>query len=153
MLPANENLRKIIHVDMDCFYAAIEIRDNPSLKDKPIAVGGDPESRGVLCTSNYIARKYGVRSAMPTATALRLCKDLVVLPVNMAKYKEVAKAVHAIFCEYSDLVEPLSLDEAYIDVTNSSECKGSATLIAQEIRHKIFIKESLTASAGVAPNK
>lgn len=153
MLPANENLRKIIHVDMDCFYAAIEIRDNPSLKDKPIAVGGEPGSRGVLCTSNYIARQYGVRSAMPTSTALRLCKDLVVLPVNMTKYKEVAKNIHAIFHEYSELVEPLSLDEAYIDVTDSKYCKGSATLIAQEIRHKIYVSENLTASAGIAPNK
>ena len=81
MSSSNEKSRKIIHVDMDCFYAAIEIRDNPSLKDKPIAVGGDAESRGVLCTSNYVARQYGVRSAMPTATALRLCKDLIVLPV------------------------------------------------------------------------
>src|SRR5471030_2174439 len=108
-------VRKIIHVDMDCFYAAIEIRDNPSLKDKPIAVGGDAENRGVLCTSNYIARQYGVRSAMPTATALRLCKDLVLVPVDMAKYKKVAARIHDIFREYSTLVEPLALDEAYID--------------------------------------
>ncbi len=138
---------------MDCFYAAIEIRDNPALADKPVAIGGSAEKRGVLCTSNYIARQYGVRSAMATATALRLCKDLVLLPVNMAKYREVAKKIHHLFRQYSEQVEPLALDEAYIDVTHSSHCKGSATLIAQEIRQKIWESEQLTASAGVAPNK
>lgn len=145
--------RKIIHVDMDCFYAAIEIRDNPSLADKPVAVGGSADQRGVLCTSNYIARQYGVRSAMPTATALRLCKDLVLIPVNMAKYKSVAARIHEIFHQYTALVEPLSLDEAYLDVSDVQHCKGSATLIAQEIRQRIFATEKLTASAGVAPNK
>lgn len=145
--------RKIIHIDMDCFYAAIEIRDNPSLADKPVAVGGTASDRGVLCTSNYIARQYGVRSAMATSKALQLCKDLVLLPVNMSKYKEVARRIHQIFQEFTEQVEPLSLDEAYLDVSNSSHCKGSATLIAQEIRKRIWEKEQLTASAGVAPNK
>ncbi len=146
-------MKKIIHIDMDCFYAAIEMKDNPSLKNKPIAVGASPQERGVLCTSNYIARQYGVKSAMPTATAYRLCPELILLPVNMAKYKEVAKRIHRIFHEVTPLVEPLSLDEAYLDVTNSPYCRGSATLIAQMIRERILEREELTASAGVAPNK
>lgn len=145
--------RKIIHVDMDCFYAAIEIRDNPSLSDKPVAVGAASDQRGVICTSNYIARQYGIKSAMPTATAMRLCKNLVLLPVNMAKYKKAAANIHQIFKNYTDLVEPLSLDEAYLDVTGSPYCKGSATFIAQAIRHEIWEAEHLIASAGVAPNK
>jgi DNA polymerase-4 len=146
--------RKIIHVDMDCFYAAIEIRDNPALANLPVAVGGSHEDRrGVLCTCNYVARKFGVRSAMATAQAYRLCPDLIVLPVNMAKYKDAAKIIHAIFREYTPLVEPLSLDEAYLDVSGSSFCQGSATLIAKEIREKIFARVNITASAGVAPNK
>jgi DNA polymerase IV len=145
--------RKIIHVDMDCFYAAIEIRDNPALANKPVAVGGAPDKRGVICTCNYVARKYGVHSAMATASAYRRCRDLIVLPVNIAKYKQVAKRIHAIFREFTDLVEPLSLDEAYLDVTDAMHCRGSATLIAKEIRKRIWDVENLTASAGVAPNK
>lgn len=145
--------RKIIHVDMDCFYAAVEIRDNPSLADKPVAVGASPKQRGVLCTCNYIARKYGIHSAMPTAMAYRLCKDLIVLPVNMIKYRQVAKNIHAIFHEFTELVEPLSLDEAYLDVSNTIHYQSSATLIAQAIRAKIWDTEKLTASAGVASNK
>src|SRR3990172_8905480 len=111
--------RKIIHVDMDCFYAAIEIRDNPSLQDKPVAVGGSVDKRGVICTCNYIAREYGVRSAMSTARAYQLCKDIIVLPVDMPKYRQVAKKIHHIFHEFTDRVEPLALDEAYLDVSNS----------------------------------
>jgi DNA polymerase-4 len=145
--------RKIIHVDMDCFYAAVEIRDDPTLQTLPVAVGGHSTQRGVLCTCNYIAREYGIRSAMPTAHALRLCKDLVVIPVNMQKYRDAAKIIHNIFREFTDLVEPLSLDEAYLDVTNSPHCQGSATLIAKEIRQRIFAEVNITASAGVAPNK
>lgn len=150
---ALENPRKIIHIDMDCFYAAIEIRDNPSLANKPIAVGGLPTKRGVICTCNYIARKYGVHSAMPTAIAYRHCPSLHLLPVNMPKYKQVAKKIHAIFREFTDLVEPLSLDEAYLDVTNSTHYHGSATLIAKAIRERIWQEEKLIASAGIAPNK
>lgn len=146
-------MRKIIHVDMDCFYAAIEIRDNPALVDKPVAVGASPNERGVITTCNYIARQYGVRSAMATGMAYRLCKNLIVLPVNMSKYRQVAQRVHAVFREFTDLVEPLSLDEAYLDVTNSPHCQGSATLIARAIRARIWETEKLTASAGVAPNK
>ncbi len=148
-----ENSRKIIHVDMDCFYAAIEIRDNPALTGKPVAVGGSPDKRGVICTCNYAARKFGVHSAMATATAFRHCKDLILLPVDMPKYKQVAKQIHAIFREYTDLVEPLALDEAYLDVTDSNHHAGSATLIAKAIRQQILQEEKLTASAGVAPNK
>ncbi len=146
-------LRKIIHIDMDCFYAAIEIRDNPALANKPVAVGGPAEERSVLCTCNYIARKFGVRSAMATAYAKRLCPDLIVLPVNMNKYREASDFIHEVFSEYTALVEPLSLDEAYLDVSNSKHCQGSATWIATEIRKKIWETVQLTASAGVAPNK
>lgn len=145
--------RKIIHIDMDCFYAAIEIRDNPLLNNKPVAVGGLANQRGVLCTCNYIARQYGVHSAMPTAVAQRLCPDLIVLPVNMPKYKEVSQSINSIFRQFTDLVEPLSLDEAFLDVTHSSHCQGSATYIAQALRETIVKQHQLTASAGVAPNK
>lgn len=145
--------RKIIHVDMDCFYVAVEIRDNPSLENKPVAVGGAADQRGVLCTCNYIARQYGIRSAMATAYAYRLCHDLIVLPVNMNKYRETAKIIHGIFREFTDLIEPLSLDEAYLDVTNSPLFNGSATLIANEIRKRIVDTVKITASAGAAPNK
>jgi DNA polymerase-4 len=145
--------RKIIHVDMDCFYAAIEIRDNPALQNKPVAVGGSSDRRGVLCTCNYIAREYGVRSAMPTGLAYKLCADLIVVPVNMQKYKEAAKVIHHIFSQYTDLVEPLSLDEAFLDVSLSTQFDGSATLIAKDIQQKIKSTLDLTASAGVAPNK
>lgn len=148
-----EKQRKIIHVDMDCFYAAIEIRDNPSLIGKPVAVGGSPDNRGVICTCNYVAREYGIHSAMSTAKAYRCCSDLILLPVNMSKYRQAAKRIHAIFREFTDLVEPLSLDEAYLDVTNSSYFHGSATWIAKAIRDKIRQEEKLTASAGVSSNK
>lgn len=144
--------QKIIHIDMDCFYAAVEIRDNPKLSSQPVAVGGSGE-RGVLCTCNYLARSYGVRSAMSNKIALQKCPDLLILPVNMAKYKDVSKSIQQIFYEFSDLVEPLSLDEAYIDVTDNQYFSNSATLIADEIRRQIWQKENLTASAGVAPNK
>ena len=138
---------------MDCFYAAVEIRDNPSLANLPVAVGGSPEERGVLCTCNYVARKFKIRSAMSTAYAKRLCPELIVLPVNMNKYREVAHTIHAIFREFTPLVEPLSLDEAYLDVTDSPHHQGSATLIAKEIRQKIWDSVKLTASAGVSSNK
>ncbi|WP_407927631.1 DNA polymerase IV [Legionella fallonii] len=145
--------RKIIHIDMDCFYAAIEIRDNPLLNNKPVAVGGSANQRGVLCTCNYIARQFGIHSAMPTAKAYRLCPSLIVLPVNMSKYREVSLSIKNIFHQFTDLVEPLALDEAFLDVTNSPHCQGSATLMAQAIQKKIFTEHQLTASAGVAPNK
>ena len=145
--------RKIIHIDMDCFYAAVEMRENPSLKDKPIAVGGSPQQRGVLATCNYPARKFGLHSAMATAQALKLCPNLILLPVNMPLYKQVSAQIHQIFQRYTDIIEPLSLDEAYLDVTDCEKCLGSATWIAQEIRQAILTETQLTASAGVAPLK
>ena len=145
--------KKIIHIDMDCFFAAIEMRDNPKLKDLPVAIGGKPGTRSVICTANYMARKFGVHSALSSDVAARRCKDLIFIKPNIAKYKETSKVIQEIFHEYSELVEPLSLDEAYIDVTHSHLHGGSATLIAKEIQEKIFEKTSLTASAGVAPNK
>ncbi|OCQ51616.1 DNA polymerase IV [Photorhabdus australis subsp. thailandensis] len=146
-------MRKIIHIDMDCFYAAIEMRDNPSLRHVPIAVGGSADKRGVISTANYPARRFGVRSAMSTAMALKLCPQLKVLPGRMALYKEVSLHIRQIFSRYTQWIEPLSLDEAYLDVTNSHYCYGSATLIAQEIRQSIFDELQLTASAGIAPVK
>lgn len=145
--------RKIIHIDMDCFYAAVEMRDNPELQGKPVAVGGSSTGRGVLTTANYEARKFGVRSAMPTATALRKCPNLVLVPVSMDKYRDASKAIQQIFAEYSDKIEPLSLDEAFIDVTDCERCGGSATLIAEEIRQRIWDAQQLTASAGISVNK
>lgn len=145
--------RKIIHIDMDCFYASIEMRENPALKDKPVAVGGSATQRGVLATCNYKAREFGLHSAMPTAQALKRCPDLVLLPVNMALYKQVSQQIHQIFRRYTEIIEPLSLDEAYLDVTDCSKCSGSATWIAQEIRQAIWNELNLTASAGVAPLK
>jgi len=145
--------RKIIHIDMDCFYAAIEMRDNPALIGKPVAVGGLSNQRGVLCTCNYEARKYGLHSAMPTAKALKLCPNLVLMPVDMAKYKTVSQEIGKIFQNHTEIVEFLSLDEAFLDVTKSTLYRGSATLIAEAIRREIKNKQGLTASAGVAPNK
>lgn len=146
-------MRKIIHVDMDCFFAAVEMRDDPSLRDIPIAIGGSRVQRGVISTANYPARKYGVRSAMPTATALRLCPHLKLLPGRFDAYKEASQQIRAIFTRYTPLIEPLSLDEAYLDVTDSEHCQGSATLMAQAIRAEILRETGLTASAGIAPIK
>ena len=145
--------RKIIHCDADCFFVAIEIRDDPSLCGRPVAVGGSTDRRGVISTCNYEARAYGVGSAMATATAKRLCPELIVLPQNMDKYRMAATQVRAIFSDYSELIEPLSLDEAFIDVSNSKACHGSATLIAEEILQRVKDAVGITVSAGVAPNK
>lgn len=146
-------VRKIIHLDCDCFYAAVEMRDNPSLKDKPVAVGGRPELRGVIATCNYIARKFGIHSAMATAQAISRCPSLVLIAPNMDKYGNVSRQIMDIYHHYTDLVEPLSLDEAYLDVTNAPFHQGSATRIAQEIRQKVVSEIGITVSAGVAPNK
>jgi DNA polymerase-4 len=145
--------RKIIHVDMDCFYAAVEMKHNPKLKGKPLGVGGPPESRSVLCTASYEARKFGVRSAMPSSTAKRLCPQLILVPPNFELYKQESYAVREIFGRFTNKIEPLSLDEAYLDVSDSVHCRGSATLIAKEIRAAIEKELRLTASAGIAPNK
>ncbi|KHA60077.1 DNA polymerase IV [Vibrio variabilis] len=150
---SEETIRKIIHVDMDCFYAAVEMRDNPSYRGRPLAVGGHEKQRGVLSTCNYEARKFGIRSAMPTARALQLCPHLLVLPGRMQVYKQVSQHIREIFSRYTSLIEPLSLDEAFLDVTHSQQCRGSATLIAEAIRRDIFEELQLTASAGIAPVK
>lgn len=138
---------------MDCFYAAVEIRDQPHLAQDPVAVGGKASGRGVLTTCNYIAREFGLHSAMPAAQALKLCPDLVLLPVRMELYRETSREIHKIFKRYTELIEPLSLDEAYLDVSQSSLHRGSATLIAQDIRQVISSEQQLTASAGIASNK
>ncbi|MAD77187.1 MAG: DNA polymerase IV [Rheinheimera sp.] len=145
--------RKIIHIDMDCFFAAVEMRDNPMLAAIPLAIGGSRSSRGVIATCNYPARAFGVRSAMPTGQALKLCPQLHLMAGNMEKYKTVSRQIRAIFHRYSDVVEPLSLDEAFLDVSNSQHFGGSATRIADDIRRVILAETGLTASAGVAPNK
>ncbi|PQO91905.1 DNA polymerase IV [Massilia phosphatilytica] len=149
----NAPVRKIIHCDCDCFYASVEMRDDPSLRGRPLAVGGRAEQRGVVATCNYEARRYGIHSAMATAQAVKLCPDLILIPPNMEKYRVASRQIMDIYRDYTDLVEPLSLDEAYLDVTSSPHCKGSATLIAQEIRRRIHETVGITASAGVAPNK
>lgn len=144
--------RKIIHIDMDAFYASVEQLDNPELRGKPLAVGGS-EIRGVVSAASYEARKYGVRSAMSGVQAKRNCPDLIFVRPRFDRYKEISKHIRKIFYEYTDLVEPLSLDEAYLDVTQNKKGNPSATLIAQEIRKRIFDELGLTASAGISVNK
>ncbi|NUN05562.1 MAG: DNA polymerase IV [Bdellovibrio sp.] len=146
-------MKKIIHVDMDCFYAAVEVKYNPELMGKPLGIGGPPNSRSVLCTASYEARKFGVRSAMPSSQAVRLCPQLVLVPPHFDLYKTESRKVREILERFTNKIEPLSLDEAYLDVSDCQQFGGSATLIAQEIRRLIFTELNLTASAGVAPNK
>ena len=148
---ANTN-RKIIHIDMDAFFASVEQRDNPELQGKPVAVGGKG-NRGVIAAASYEARKYGVRSAMPSKIAIRKCPHLIFAGSDFKKYKEVSNQIREIFLEYTDLVEPLSLDEAFLDVTENKINLPSATLIAKQIKKKIKEKTRLTASAGVSYNK
>ena len=145
-------LRKIIHVDMDAFYASVEQMDNPELKGKPIAVGGS-EVRGVVSAASYEARKFGVRSAVSGVQAKKMCPDLIFVRPRFDRYKEISKKIRKIFHDYTDLVEPLSLDEAYLDVTQNKKGNPSASLIAQEIRQRIFEEVGLTASAGISINK
>lgn len=145
--------RKIIHIDADCFYAAIEMRDNPRLQGRAVAVGGSADRRGVIATCNYEARSWGVHSAMPTARALKLCPDLEVIKPRMDAYKEASRQIHSILHDYTDCIEPLSLDEAFLDVSDCTLCSGSATLIAKEIRSRVWQELRLIVSAGVAPNK
>src|SRR5436190_2109652 len=149
---AEPEIRKIIHLDMDAFYASVEQRDDPSLRGKPVAVGGSRE-RGVVMAASYEARQYGVRSAMPSATARRLCAELVFAKPRFEVYKEVSRQIRAIFLEYTPLVEPLSLDEAYLDVTTNLRNMPLASEIAREIRARILETTGLTASAGVSYNK
>lgn len=146
-------MRKVIHCDADCFFVALEVRDDHDLRGIPVAVGGDPGRRGVVSTCNYEARAFGVRSAMASAHAKRLCPQLIILPHNSLKYREASAEMRRIFLDYTDNVEPLSLDEAYLDVTATHHCLGSATLIAKEIRRRIEREVGITVSAGVAVNK
>lgn len=145
--------RKIIHVDCDCFYAAVEVRDDPRLRGRPVAVGGDPNRRGVIATCNYPAREFGVHSAMASSQALRLCPELVILPPDFDKYRRVSAQVQEIFRAFTPLIEPLSLDEAFLDVTDTPLHSNSATRIAEAIRQRVRETLRITVSAGAAPNK
>lgn len=151
-MPNDLPIRKIIHVDMDAFYASVAQLDNPELIGKPIAVGGG-SARGVISAASYEARKFGVRSAMSGRLAEKLCPDLIFVKTDFERYKEISQKVRSIFFEYTDLVEPLSLDEAYLDVTKNKKGNPSASLIAKEIRQQIFEKTGLHASAGISINK
>src|SRR6187431_1437665 len=144
--------RKIIHIDMDAFYASVEQMDNPELRGKPIAVGG-AENRGVVSAASYEARKFGVRSAISGFLAKKNCPELIFVRPRFDRYKEISQKIHKIFREYTDLVEPLSLDEAYLDVTKNKKGNPSASLLAEEIRTRILNEVGLTASAGISVNK
>lgn len=148
----NTLLRKIVHVDMDAFYASVEQRDAPALRGRPVVVAWRG-ARSVVCAASYEARRFGVRSAMPAVTAERLCPQAVFVPPDFARYKAVSRQVHGIFARYTDLIEPLSLDEAYLDLTEPKQPLASATAGAEAIRAAIRAETGLTASAGVAPNK
>ncbi len=145
--------KKIIHIDMDAFFAAVEQRDHPEYQNKPLIVGGKPDSRGVVATCSYQARKYGIHSAMPSSQAYRLCPQAIFVKPHFEAYKEASQIIRQIFAEHTDLFEPLSLDEAYLDVSQSNIHQGSATLIAKEIKKTIFAKTQLVASAGISYNK
>jgi DNA polymerase-4 len=151
MSELNSN-RKIIHIDMDAFYASVEQMDNPELIGKPIAVGGS-ENRGVVSAASYEARKFGVRSAISGVMAKKYCPELIFVSPRFDRYKEISAQIHKIFRDYTDLIEPLSLDEAYLDVTQNKKGNPSASLLAQEIRNRIFNEVGLTASAGISINK
>lgn len=146
-------LRQIIHVDMDAFYASVEQRDHPELRGKAVIVGGDPKARGVVSAASYEVRTFGVHSAMPTAQALRLCPHAILLPVRMARYAEVSRTIRGIFEQYTPLVEPISLDEAFLDVTGSTDLFGDAETIGRAVKQQIKEQTQLTASVGIAPNK
>jgi DNA polymerase IV len=145
--------RRILHVDMDAFYASVEQRDNPALRGRPLAVGGQPNQRGVVAAASYEARAFGVHSAISMAKAVRLCPTLTIVPPDFSRYKAASNAVFAIFREVTPLVEPLSLDEAYLDVTENAWAEPLATPVARKLKARILAETGLTASAGVAPNK
>lgn len=145
--------RKIVHVDMDAFYASIEQRDDPSLRHRPVVVGGKPDSRGVVAACSYEARVFGIRSAMPCSQAWRLCPQTVFVPPRFEVYRDVSAQIRKVFRHYTPLIEPLSLDEAYLDLTECTQYGGSATLIARAIKRRIRQDTGLTASAGVSYNK
>lgn len=146
-------MRKIIHVDMDAFYASIEQRNNPELRGKPVIVSGPPQSRSVVSTCSYEARQFGIHSAMPSIQAYRLCPHGHFVPPHFSEYKEASREIHRVFLEFTDLIEPLSLDEAYLDVTDNKSGFRSSTLIAKEIKAKIKKRTDLTSSAGISYNK
>ena len=146
-------MRRILHIDMDAFYASVEQRDDPALRGKPLAVGGRPNQRGVVAAASYEARKYGVHSAISMSKAIRLCPELVVVPPDFARYKAASNLIFRIFRDVTPLVEPLSLDEAYLDVTQNAWGERLATDVARRLKQRIFEETRLTASAGVAPNK
>lgn len=146
-------MRKILHFDLDCFYAAVEIKHRPELKGKPVAVGGSPNSRGVVTTASYEARVFGVKSAIPSSRAIRLCPQLILVPPRFELYRKESRAIRAIFERYTKKIQPLSLDEAYLDVTEIAQAPGEATRIAREIKAVVKSETGLTISAGVAPNK
>ena len=145
--------RQIIHVDMDAFFASVEQLDNPRLKDKPVIVGGNPKGRGVVSAASYKARKFGVHSAMPMAKAIRLCPDAIVLPVRMSRYVELSQQIHTIFQQFTPIIEPISLDEAFLDVTDSIPLFESAEKIGREIKKTVANQIHLVASVGIASNK
>src|SRR5262245_25420318 len=146
-------IRRILHVDMDAFYASVEQRDDPSLRGKPVAVGGQPHQRGVVAAASYEARAFGVHSAMSMAKAVRLCPTLLIVPPDFQRYKDASSRVFSIFREVTPLVEPLSLDEAYLDVTENAWGETFGTAVARRLKQRIREETQLTASAGVAPNK
>ncbi|MGD8927315.1 MAG: DNA polymerase IV, partial [Thioalkalispiraceae bacterium] len=146
-------IRRILHIDMDAFYASIEERENPGLKGKPVVVGGTAEGRGVVSAANYMARKFGIHSAMPMIQALRRCDHLVRLPVRMDLYAQVSHQIRDIFYRYTPLVQPLALDEAFLDVTASEKLFGSAEVIGRRICDEIKNELDLVASVGIAPSK
>src|SRR6187401_827296 len=151
--PASPMSRRIIHVDMDAFYASVEQRDRPELRGKPVAVGGSPESRGVVAAASYEARKFGVRSAIPMSRAIRLCPHLTIVSPDFTKYRAASQQVFAVFREVTPLVEGLSLDEAYLDVTENAWGEPLGVNVAKRVKARILEETGLTASAGVAPNK
>jgi len=145
--------RQIIHIDMDAFFASVEQIDNPDLAGKAVIVGGDPKKRSVVSAASYEARKFGVHSAMPTSQAIRLCPNAIVLPVRMKRYAELSQQIHAIFQKFTPEIEPISLDEAFLDVTGSLQLFGSAENIGKDIKHQIMEQLGLVASVGIASNK
>lgn len=147
------DMQKILHADCDCFYAAVEMRDNPALREIPIAVGGRPEGRGVIATCNYPARRFGIHSAMSSAQALRLCPSLHLIKPDFERYRAVSQHIMAIFKELTPLVEPLSLDEAYLDISEVHHFQGSGTWMAQWLKQEVLRRTGITVSTGVAPNK
>ena len=145
-------MRKIIHIDMDAFYASVELRARPHLKDQPVVIGSQ-RPRAVVVAASYVARQYGLHSAMPMHQAKKLCPHLIIIESNFEHYRAVSAQIHSIFKQYTHLIEPIALDEAYLDVTTNLQNISSATEVAQHIQHDIYQKTQLTASAGVAPNK